>query len=289
MNEQFKRIVFSDVDGTIYSFPEHKLENDVKESVLESKKEGVEFVIVTGNPLYDKIKFLARELNSRYVITSNGAQIYDILNDEYVYKQIISDENTQKIIKIVDKYDGSIAWHNETEFGLYNMSFEMSDFYKTFNDFDDYNLSKDAIKSVFKIEIAEPIDHIKKIYNELIKLDLDLDIVLLSTHIEITAKNVSKGDALLYACKNVFNTKPEYVMAIGDSENDLSMLKVAGFAYAMDNSSEIVKKSVSLYTSSVEQNGLGEAIVDYVYRTRLMQEKALIEQKINAQNAKLRR
>ena len=56
------------------------------------------------------------------------------------------------------------------------------------------------------------------------------------------------------------------IMTIGDSNNDLAMLKLANYSYAMASASKDALNSAHYFTSSVEQNGLGEAIIDYLYR-----------------------
>ena len=48
---------------------------------------------------------------------------------------------------------------------------------------------------------------------------------------------------------------------MGDSENDLSMLILPlGYTVAMDNGSEIIKKSARLVTRSNEEDGVAAAI-----------------------------
>jgi hydroxymethylpyrimidine pyrophosphatase-like HAD family hydrolase len=58
------------------------------------------------------------------------------------------------------------------------------------------------------------------------------------------------------------------MMGIGDSGNDLSMLEKVGYPYAMANGSDIVKKTAKYHTTRYNQNGLGMAITDYLFRTK---------------------
>ncbi|SYV96773.1 Putative hydrolase M6_Spy0533 [Mycoplasmopsis edwardii] len=55
-------------------------------------------------------------------------------------------------------------------------------------------------------------------------------------------------------------------MAIGDSQNDISMFQVAGYSYAMENTDPYTMQFAKYYTSTVEQAGLAEAIDDFLYR-----------------------
>ncbi|WP_416373838.1 HAD hydrolase family protein [Mycoplasmopsis felis] len=54
-----KWAIFSDVDGTIYPFPSKELSEINQNKVKEVVSKGVEFVINTGNGLYQKIQKLA--------------------------------------------------------------------------------------------------------------------------------------------------------------------------------------------------------------------------------------
>ncbi len=51
---------------------------------------------------------------------------------------------------------------------------------------------------------------------------------------EANPKGVSKGNALKFLCQRL-NLSSENMMAIGDEENDLSMIKFAGIGVAMGN------------------------------------------------------
>jgi Cof subfamily protein (haloacid dehalogenase superfamily) len=61
-------------------------------------------------------------------------------------------------------------------------------------------------------------------------------------YFEILNSKASKGNALLALIKKLNLAKKE-IMAIGDAENDLSMIKVAGLGVAMGNAAIKIKKS----------------------------------------------
>ena len=54
------------------------------------------------------------------------------------------------------------------------------------------------------------------------------------------------------------------VMAIGDGDNDSSMLEAAGFAVAMGNGTKAIKKMADAVTDRVENEGFARAIYKYV-------------------------
>ena len=78
----------------------------------------------------------------------------------------------------------------------------------------------------------------------------------------ITAKHISKNQATLEIGKSI-NIKPEETLGIGDSMSDWQFIETCGYAGAMGNASEELKKLVlskgdkhSFIGKSVDQNGI---------------------------------
>lgn len=59
---------------------------------------------------------------------------------------------------------------------------------------------------------------------------------------------------------NANGLKPEHVMAFGDGENDLEMLKFAGIGVAMGNAVDSLKAVADYVTDSVEDEGIMHAL-----------------------------
>ena len=74
---------------------------------------------------------------------------------------------------------------------------------------------------------------------------------------EITQKNYNKASAIRFV-QNFY--QEEYsTVAIGDSENDLSMLEHADFSVAMANGCESVKEKADYVTDKIDNDGLYKA------------------------------
>ena len=61
-----------------------------------------------------------------------------------------------------------------------------------------------------------------------------------------------------------YQIKQEEVMAMGDGENDIEMLKFAGWGVAMKNAREDVKKVANVVTTSNNEDGVAKAIEKYI-------------------------
>lgn len=83
--------------------------------------------------------------------------------------------------------------------------------------------------------------------------------------IEVIHPDVSKANALrVLAAK--FNFKTDEVMAIGDANNDLPMLKAAGKSVAMGNAAENIKAVCDYVTDTNDNDGVAKAIYEYVLK-----------------------
>ena len=79
---------------------------------------------------------------------------------------------------------------------------------------------------------------------------------------EITKAAFTKGTAVRYL-GSYLGVSAENTIAIGDSENDLEMLRAAGVGIAMGNAADFVKEAADDVTESVDEDGVYHAFVKY--------------------------
>ena len=82
-------------------------------------------------------------------------------------------------------------------------------------------------------------------------------------YIEITAKDANKGNAVKFLA-NELGITLDQVMAIGDGDNDLPMLDVAGYPVVMGQARDELKKG-RLVTESCSNAGVSVAIEKYCF------------------------
>jgi hydroxymethylpyrimidine pyrophosphatase-like HAD family hydrolase len=58
------------------------------------------------------------------------------------------------------------------------------------------------------------------------------------------------------------------ILAIGDSESDLGMIKLAGIGVAMGNASNVLKANAEFTVSDNDNDGVAEAIERFVFGGR---------------------
>ncbi len=123
-----------------------------------------------------------------------------------------------------------------------------------------YSYIKENKQAVKKIEIAfNDLKFRDDLYTYLQTLK---DVTIVSSHhtnIEATNQNVSKGLALEFLIDQL-NLNKDETLAIGDNDNDLSMIQMAGIGIAMKNSSPLLLENADLITASIDDDGFTKAI-----------------------------
>lgn len=77
--------------------------------------------------------------------------------------------------------------------------------------------------------------------------------------LEFTHPQATKGQGLM-AVADLLGIKKEEILALGDSYNDLELFRHAGFAVAMDNARDDIKREADYVTCSNNDDGVAEAI-----------------------------
>lgn len=91
------------------------------------------------------------------------------------------------------------------------------------------------------------IEYLKKVRDEILSYEEYKDVldcfISSGKYLEINPKGTNKGEAIKWLC-NHLNVKKENTMGIGDSDNDIDMLKNVGLPVGVANANENVRKVV---------------------------------------------
>ena len=83
-------------------------------------------------------------------------------------------------------------------------------------------------------------------------------------NLEVSRKGVSKASGLAKVAQDLGIERDE-IVAVGDSLNDLEMLKFAGLGVAMGNSEAAVKEAADEITATNEEDGVAKAIQRFLF------------------------
>ncbi len=248
------KIVFVDLDGTLKDNNE-KISIRHKRIIEKLANIGIPVVFTTGRNVAYTVSLSKQYSASNYVISSNGAEIYNYANDNIVYSSLISRENITAVVELIKKY---------------NLFFLSNYLYKNYTNKNSENIGRKVVDSpslMLDKEIAQfivqfkDLETLKKFENDFASLK-DLRISNRNTNLnsknlffDITNSCVSKGNAIKILCDYLKINKDE-TMAIGDSNNDIEMLNSVKFKVAMGNASEDLKKIADYVTLSNDNEGV---------------------------------
>lgn len=264
-----KYIVFSDVDGTIYSHSQ-TWSDTTEDSIKKAMQGDIEFIVCTGNPYFDRMKALHKKINNRYFIGSSGAYVYDIFEDKEILVSPIEYKDAKFIFDFALENEIGLHWWDSKRI-YYNKYIDnrIIDLLKRYISAEIEYVQVDEMTTtkVHKMEINlhpdapsfEVIDVIEK------KL-LDMGVSAARVNdwfIEITSPNANKGYAAKHIA-NLMNIDKDNFMTIGDSANDHSMLAITEHSYAMGNADEKTKSVAKKITDDVLEDGLGKAMEDFI-------------------------
>ena len=94
--------------------------------------------------------------------------------------------------------------------------------------------------------------------------DPELEVISSAPNLfDVMCKGVTKGNALL-SLADYLGIPRENTFAIGDSDNDISMIEDAKYGIAMGNATDGVKAAASYITANYDSLGFAKAVCEYV-------------------------
>lgn len=255
------KIVFFDLDGTLLT--------DKKDILIENKKaiedainNGINVVICSGRQKNAVTYYQKLAGAGRYVISNNGAYIYDTKDNQMLFDAPIEKEKAIALYEFA--MQNNMFVRVDTKYARYitDMRYKIlddmpmeEDYKKFFDENEILQISLSSIDARIVDNVVEKLDSELKVENrfitEMIPIKLDM--------INIVNKSASKGNAILGLCKYL-KILPEEAMAFGDDLNDISMMK-AVYGVAMGNALDEVKVfSKEVLETTNEEPGIAKVL-----------------------------
>lgn len=114
----------------------------------------------------------------------------------------------------------------------------------------EYRRTEIALRRNFDAQVAR---------NILKEHNIDIEVMDTGFAIHIKSKNINKGTGLRKAAR-ILGLEAKDFAAIGDSPNDIEMLKFSGFGIAVGNAHPFLKEAADFVTEGYHGAGVWEAI-----------------------------
>ncbi|MGL5042301.1 MAG: Cof-type HAD-IIB family hydrolase [Culicoidibacterales bacterium] len=256
------KMLVTDIDDTLLN-SDHQLspENLVAITSLLEKKHT--FVLASGRPdggMADLVKEIGLDKVDGYIIAFNGGKIKNVATGEILYQVGLEQEHFKRVVHFAQENKLSICSYTDTEIVVSRES-EQSKIeaqltgltYVVTADICAYFEKKLIPKSIIFGEAAI-IAQMKPKLLEAVGQDLEV-VISKPIFLEITPKGVHKGSAILTLAEKL-GIEASEIIAVGDGENDLEMLKAAGLGIAVENAQDTLKSVADIVTVSNNEHAI---------------------------------
>ncbi len=251
------KAIFLDLDGTILPFGGTTASPATVTALSAAKKAGLQLFISTGRHL-PNIQGISNDLFDG-IISLNGQ--YCVSKGKVIRRHTIAREDILQILSYLKEHPFSCAFIEE-DLAYVNQGGERYDRVSSFIHLnmpvrEDYERAAchPVLQCLFFLpreEQAAPLKNLKQV--KFTRWHPDF--------IDVVPAGGGKG-AGVQAMLDHFGLDADEIMCIGDGENDISMLSLAGTAVVMGQASDTVKSYADYVTSDVEGEGVYQALRHY--------------------------
>jgi cof-like hydrolase len=268
------QMIATDMDGTLMN-ERGEIDRERLSAILDQlDQRGIPFVIATGNG-YSRMAHVLGELKDRVtLVLANGARILEkgelirecSWPEEMVQEVLLHLEGREQDLHlVVSSLSGGYA-KKGTEFPLLEqlMTPELAAaFYKRMQFVDD--LVQEHGERVLKLSVVTEAESVASFVQE-IRDEFGGRLLPAASGygaIDILQPEVNKATAIQFL-EERWGVDGGHLMAFGDSQNDVEMLELAIYSYAMENADEHARKVARYTAPSHQEGGVYEIIEAYL-------------------------
>jgi len=249
------KMVVTDMDGTLLN-SNHEVSARFFELFEKMKQQGIIFVAASGRQYHSIVDKLLPIKNDIIVIAENGG--FAVQNETELLATPLPNDSKNAVLDVLDSIENIhpvLCGKHSAYIKSDSKEFEakLREYYTDYKVVDDL---KDFDGEILKIAIYHFESSEKYIYPSVAHLEKTLKVKVSGENwVDISSPNAHKGYAL-QKVQERFNVTPSETMVFGDYNNDLEMLALADFSFAMENAHPNVKKVANYLTDSNDNYGV---------------------------------
>lgn len=267
MQEQIKAVAF-DMDGTFLNSQGDYNRALFHKIVNQAKSKNVRIIVASGNELLRCQNDMGIEKSYCDYVCENGALVVsrtnEVILNNYLPRRVIRyalaflQENFSQVQVILSGWQHAYILKNNTV--EFKRIFHYS--YPSGIEVNDFSQIRDKI---YKITLGAP-EKLVKIISQQFNQQYDKQVQAISSGgpwMDLINPGDDKANGLR-ALLDHFEILPGKLLAFGDGGNDLKMLQLAGYSYAMKNGTAETKKAAKFIAPSNDEDGVLRVIKRYL-------------------------
>lgn len=274
------KLILLDIDGTLLT-SQKRISPDTKAALLRVQEGGVRLALCSGRPdrgLYPLAEELRMTEHGGFFVCDNGGRVLDCRTGEVLFDQPIPVADAKAVLEHMKRFQvmpmiSRGEYMYVTDVFRHDIRPGLPHLPEVFNVMQ-YEARGNGCLLCEKRDLAAFVDFpVNKIltyadpgylnghWREMAAPFAERLTCLFTApfYFEFTARDVDKGRAIRSALAPL-GYSPGEMMAFGDAQNDISMLRCAGLGIAMGNASEEVRQIAAETTAGNDEDGIARAL-----------------------------
>lgn len=240
--------VFIDLDGTLLN-SRGNISSDTKQEICFALNRGIDIWLCSGRP-YCFTQKISNSIDNRIkTISYNGCMIESAIQSSFELQTL------QNILELLSP-ESLVIFKSKTT--LYSNRLPVIDAFAYRDELPQYRMSELPLTDYINEPILKILILEKNKYGlmkeKLISNNIECMLIFYdNVGFEIAPKNISKGSAI-----RKIRQQHDFIIGIGNDQNDISLFEESNLAVAMENSVESILKFADVVIASNDNNGVGK-------------------------------
>lgn len=260
------KLIAMDLDGTLNN-DDKQITPRTRAALMDAQAKGIRLALASARPspgLFRERDVLRLQDHQGILMSYNGGRIVNAADSKVLFETCMDIQETKHVLRVLETLpvtpilDDGVRFY-VTDKGGYKVEYECWN--NRMDCMEVENLADFLHFSPIKILMSVDPKKIEAVQAQIAALLPENLTVSKSAafYLEVMPKTINKGQGIRDICR-VLNIAPAEVIAFGDAQNDIPMLKAAGISIAMGNASADVQKAADRITLSNNDDGIAAAL-----------------------------
>lgn len=251
------KFIVTDLDGTLLN-SKKQMPNELGEVIQHLQEKGIIFVPASGRQYFNLLKQFSMMSGEFMYIAENGAMV--VKDGKTIVLDCIASEEAKKIVVAVRNIPTASALVCCDDYAFAEDESKQEFVYSAVTYYDHYKHVDNLLgycddKNICKVAVFDEINAEDNVYHQLKQVSKANVILSGNQWVDVMKPGVNKGSAISHIQK-LFHLKKEECMAFGDYLNDVEMMDMCGYSYAMENAHPDLKAHARFIAPSNDDNGV---------------------------------
>jgi Cof subfamily protein (haloacid dehalogenase superfamily) len=262
------QVIATDIDGTLLN-SRHELSPRNEAALRAAMERGIHVIFATGKTRAATLDITAKLGLRTPGVYVQGLVVYDA-EDRVVYQRLLDDDIQRDLFDFIDATGyGGMAYSGMTIYSSHDGPYvermvRYHEPYPTVIDSMHELIGTTPINKVQFFDSPERIQAIKREVEPMLHGRAALTMPAFEI-LEVLPLAASKGAGLSVLLERM-GLDPAHMLALGDGENDIEMLQLAGIGVAMGNAMPKLKVVADHVTVSNDEDGVAVAVEQFALR-----------------------